>query len=106
MQFLIFLRDAQDPDVLARRMEARPRHLARAEKFQERGHLVMGGALLDEKGNAIGSAAFIQFETRAELDEWFETDPFRLANVWASMEVHDFRIAPHYHVKPIVKETT
>jgi uncharacterized protein YciI len=106
MQFLVFLRDAIDPQTPKRRAATRPLHLARAEQFQHRGCLVMGGALLDEDGNAIGSAAFVQFENRAELDEWFNTDPYRINNVWASMEVHDFRIAPHYKVKPLLKETT
>lgn len=106
MQFLVFLRDATDPQTPERRAATRPLHLARAEQFQHRGCLVMGGALLDDHGNAIGSAAFVQFESRAELDDWFNTDPYRINHVWASMEVHDFRIAPHYDVKPLLKKET
>lgn len=61
----------------------------------------MGGALLDETGTAIGSAAFVQFDSRIEVEEWFNTDPYRLANVWDSMEVHEIRIAAHYRVRSL-----
>lgn len=100
IQFLVILRDATDSEASKRRQAIGPQHRARAEKLQERGHMVMGGAVLGEDGMPVGSAAFVQFESRAALDEWFTTDPYRTANVWASMEVHEIRIAAHYGVKP------
>ncbi|QAU33000.1 YciI family protein [Janthinobacterium sp. 17J80-10] len=105
MQFLIFLYDATDAGAQERRARIRPDHLKRAEHFQHANHLLIGGALLNDAGDVIGSAAAIQFDTRAELDEWFNTDPYKLGNVWARMEVHNFRVAPHYNIQPIIKET-
>lgn len=102
-QFLVILRDAKDPGTAARREAAGPEHRARAEQYQARGHLVMGGPVLDAAGKPMGSAAFVQFESRAALDAWFESDPYRLAGVWASMEVLDVRLAAHYGVKPPVE---
>lgn len=105
IQFLVILRDASDAEAGERRQAAGPHHRARAATFQARGHLLLGGALLNEAGTAVGSAAFVQFGSREELDEWFNTDPYRLSNVWASMEVYDLRIAAHYGIRPL-KEST
>ncbi len=68
MQWLIIARDGTDPEAPARRQAARPAHLENAAKLQASGHLLVGGALTDEAGNMIGSAAVAQFASRAELD--------------------------------------
>jgi uncharacterized protein YciI len=101
MQFLVLMHDATDPEAQQRRQTVRPDHLKRAEGYQHGGHLLMGGALLDDAGNPVGSSAFVQFHSREDLDEWLNNDPYTLGNVWSRFEVHPFRIAPHYNVKPL-----
>jgi uncharacterized protein len=96
VQWLIIARDGTDQRALERRMAARPAHLANAAKLQARGHLLVGGALVDDAGRMIGSACIAQFATRAELDEWLRTDPYVTGHVWQDIQIMPYRVAPHY----------
>lgn len=96
MQFLIIARDGTDAAALRRRLAARDAHLANASRLQAEGHLLIGGALLDDDGGMIGSAAVAEFDSRAELDEWLRTDPYVTGDVWRDIEVLPYRVAPHY----------
>jgi uncharacterized protein YciI len=104
MQFLIIARDGTDPEAPDRRMRHRPAHLENAARLQHEGHLLIGGALVDDTGRMIGSAAVAQFETRAELDEWLRTDPYVVGGVWQDIEVLTYRVAPHYEFPPVPKK--
>jgi len=105
MQWLVVAHDGKDEDALARRMAHRPAHLEGAHKLQEAGNLVMGGAILDDEGRMVGTAAICQFETRAELDHWLATDPYVLGKVWQEVTVLPFRVAPHYRVPALAKKS-
>jgi len=96
MQYLIIARDGTDVEAPARRQAARPRHLENAARLQAEGKLLIGGALLDDEGNMIGSAAVAVFDERAELDDWLRTDPYVTGAVWRDIEVIPYRVAPHY----------
>jgi uncharacterized protein YciI len=98
MQWLIVARDGEDAGAEARRLAARPAHLENAARLQARGHLLLGGALVDDAGRMIGSACVAQFATRAELDDWLRTDPYVTGGVWQDIEVMPYRVAPHYEV--------
>ena len=100
MQWLIVARDGTDPEAPARRQAARAAHLENAARLQAKGHLLVGGALTDDAGNMIGSAAVAQFATRAELDRWLRTDPYVTGDVWRDIEVIPYRVAPHYEFPP------
>lgn len=103
MQWLIIARDGRDPGALKRRLAAREAHLAGAEKLQHEGHLLIGGALLDESGQMIGSAAVAEFDTREELDAWLRSDPYVTGDVWRDIEVIPYRVAPHYKMGKTAK---
>lgn len=96
MQWLIIARDGTDPEAPARRQRARPAHLEGAARLQAEGRLLMGGAILDDAGRMIGSAAVAEFATRAELDAWLRTDPYVTGGVWQRIEVIPYRVAPHF----------
>lgn len=96
MQWLIIARDGTDDEAPKRRLAARPAHLQHAAQLQAAGHLLIGGALTDQDGEMIGTAAVAQFSTRAELDHWLATDPYVTGDVWQEIEVHPYRAAPHY----------
>lgn len=98
MEFLVIMRmrNPKDPQVQQRREQAREAHLAGAAELQKNGHLLIGGAILDDEGNPAGSAAIAAFRTREELDEWLRTDPYTKADVWQDFEVIPYRVAPHY----------
>jgi uncharacterized protein YciI len=100
VQCLIVARDGTDPQAPERRMAARAAHLENAARLQARGHLLVGGALLDDDGHMIGSACVAQFETRAELEAWLRTDPYVTGKVWQDIEIIPYRVAPHYDFPP------
>jgi uncharacterized protein YciI len=98
VQWLIIARDGSDERALERRMAARPAHLENAARLQASGHLLIGGALVDDDGRMIGSACVAQFATRAELDQWLRTDPYVTGNVWQDIQTMPYRVAPHYDI--------
>jgi uncharacterized protein YciI len=100
MQWLIIARDGSDRGAPERRQAARPAHLENTARLQEQGHLLIGGALLDDDGRMIGSAAVAQFATREDLDAWLQTDPYVMGGVWQEIEVIPYRVAPHYAFPP------
>jgi uncharacterized protein len=103
MQWLIIARDGDDAEAPARRRAARPAHLENAARLQAEGHLLIGGALVDDGGRMIGSACVAQFATRAELDQWLRTDPYVTGDVWQDIEIMPYRVAPHYDFAPAPK---
>jgi uncharacterized protein len=106
VQWLIIARDGTDAGALERRMAARPAHLANAARLQANGHLLVGGALVDDNGGMIGSACVAQFATHAELDEWLRTDPYVTGNVWQDIQIMPYRVAPHYDFAPCLAAET
>ena len=100
MDYLVIMRmrDPKDAEAQRRRAELRPAHLERASSFRERGHLLVGGAILDDAGNPAGSAVIARFASRAELDAWLADDPWKRGGVWDAVEVIPFRVAEHYAI--------
>lgn len=93
MQFLVTAYDGTDPDAPARRQAVRDAHLAGARRLAEEGRIVIGGAILNDAGDMIGSAVIVDFASRAELDEWLRSDPYVTGGVWQRIEVKPFRAA-------------
>jgi uncharacterized protein YciI len=93
MQFLVIARDGDDPNAPGRRARVRPAHLAFIEPLVEQGHVLVGGAILDESGTMIGSTLLTEFPTRRDLDDWLRHDPYVTERVWRHVEVHPFRTA-------------
>jgi hypothetical protein len=92
-QYVITARDGTDAGALARRMAARPAHLANVAPMVEAGTLIAGGAILDAAGQMIGSVTIADFPDRAALDHWLATDPYVLQGVWQTIDVQPFRLA-------------
>ncbi len=57
------------------------------------GRMLAGGAILDDAGTMIGSAAVVEFPSRAECDAWLARDPYVTGGVWRRIEVRPFRLA-------------
>ncbi|MEQ8312680.1 MAG: YciI family protein [Gammaproteobacteria bacterium] len=93
MQFLITAYDGKDDDAQARRAAARPAHIEGANKLMADGHILIGGAILDNDGKMIGSSMVVEFETREELDHWLNEDPYITGGVWEDVQVVPFRTA-------------
>jgi uncharacterized protein YciI len=93
MTYVVIARDGTDPEAKARRLRTRPAHLDGIAAFVERGQILVGGAILDDAGDMIGSIVLAEFPTRAELDAWLAADPYVTEGVWQDVEVRDFRPA-------------
>lgn len=90
MLYVIIARDGKDPDAPSRRALARPAHLSYNAEFEERGQIMLGGALIEDD-TAIGSMIVASFPGREELDAWTAADPYVLGDVWRAIEVRSFR---------------
>jgi len=93
MQFLITAYDGKDDGALDRRMSMREAHINGANQLKEAGHLIAGGAILDEAEQMIGSTMFVEFDSKAELDQWLASDPYVTGNVWQDISVLPIRLA-------------
>ncbi|MCR5153690.1 MAG: YciI family protein [Lachnospiraceae bacterium] len=83
MQFIIKAYDGAGK--LDKRMEVRPRHLDGMAKLSD--HIICAGGMLDEEGKMKGSVLIMEYNTRAELDEYIKNEPYVLEGVWEKIEV-------------------
>ena len=93
MRFVVMAWDGDDPDAKGRRAAVRPIHLENIQPFVDDGHVLVGGAMLDDQGGMIGSTLVVEFDSRADLDAWITADPYVTGGVWDQVEVHPFRPA-------------
>ena len=88
MQFIITAHDGKN--VLEKRMAVRPRHLEGMKKLGP--HIVCAGGLLDEDGKTKGSVLVMEFDSRDELDNYLDNEPYVLENVWEKIEVEAMNV--------------
>jgi uncharacterized protein YciI len=92
-QYLITGYDYTDEGALQRRMNVRPHHLDGAKALKASGNYVLGGAVLNDEGNMIGSVMILQFETEEEFDAWKQNEPYITQKVWESVDVKPYKVA-------------
>lgn len=84
-------------DSLARRLAARPAHLARLQQLQQQGRLLLAGPLpaIDsaDPGPAgfTGSLIVAEFESLTEAEHWAKADPYLEAGVYQQVQVKPFK---------------
>ena len=88
MQFVITAHDGAN--MLERRMEVRPRHLAGMEKLNS--HIICAGGILDASGKPKGSVLVLEFPDRAALDEYLQNEPYVQEHVWEKIEVEPMNV--------------
>ncbi|NYZ63066.1 YciI family protein [Luteimonas deserti] len=85
------------PDVLDRRLEARPAHLARLLALRETGRLLLAGPCpaidAEDPGPAgyTGSIVIAAFDSLADARAWADADPYVDAGVYTHVDVRPFR---------------
>ncbi|HEX8964258.1 MAG TPA: YciI family protein, partial [Rhodocyclaceae bacterium] len=85
-------------DSLQKRLEARPAHLARLERLQAEGRLVLAGPCpaidAPDPGPAgfSGSLIVAEFESLAAARAWADADPYMAAGVYAGVAVKPFKL--------------
>ena len=92
-QYLVTAYDHTDDGALERRMNVRPHHLDGAKQLKENGNYVVGGAMLNDAGNMIGSVMILQFETEEELQAWQQGEPYVTQKIWETVDVKRFKVA-------------
>lgn len=92
-QYLVLAYDGTDAEADARRRAARPAHFEGIKPMVKRGEIRAAGAMLDNAGAMIGSVLFMEFPSRAALDDWLKRDPYVAQGVWQRIEVKPFRLA-------------
>ncbi|HLD68140.1 MAG TPA: YciI family protein [Pseudomonas sp.] len=82
---------------LAKRLAARPDHLARLEQLKSAGRLVLAGPHPAVDSNDPGPAGFsgslivAEFDSLAAAQSWADADPYVAAGVYASVLVKPFK---------------
>jgi uncharacterized protein len=85
------------PGSLARRLDARPAHLARLTALKDLGRLLLAGPFpaIDaaDPGDAgfTGSLIVAEFDDLAAAQVWADADPYVDAGVYASVTVRPFK---------------
>lgn len=94
MYYMILGHDG--PDVLPRRRELRPAHLARIQPLRDAGRVLLAGPLpavdAPDPGPAgfVGSLIVAEFDSQAAASAWADADPYHTGGVWARIEVRPF----------------
>jgi uncharacterized protein YciI len=92
VEFLVMAYDGKDSEAGERRLRARPAHLDNMAVLRAAGVFINGGAILDDHGTMIGSTLYMNFESRAALDQWLQSDPYVTGGVWVDIEVKPIRL--------------
>lgn len=93
MQFLLIAYDGTDPGAFERRMKVRPEHLEKIAILKKCKEFLLGGAILDDKGQMIGSMIVYEFADRAALDRKLKEEPYIIHGVWEKIEIMPYRLA-------------
>jgi uncharacterized protein YciI len=95
MLYAILGEDAAES--LAKRLAARPAHLARLQQLQDEGRLILAGPFpaIDspDPGPAgfSGSLIVAEFDSLSAAESWAAADPYVAADVYARVSVRPFR---------------
>ena len=92
-QYLVTGYDYTDEGALQRRMDVRQHHLDNLKALKESGNFIIGGAVLNDEGNMIGSVMIMQFETDEELEAWKKSDPYVTQKIWESVDIKPYKVA-------------
>jgi uncharacterized protein YciI len=85
------------PDVLPRRLAARPAHVARLAALRDAGRLMLAGPCpaidAEDPGPAgfSGSLIVAEFDSLEEARAWADADPYVAADVYERVDVRPFK---------------
>ena len=96
MPFLILGYDSDDNQALERRLAVRPNHIKLGDQMRDQGKVLYGVAMLDDNKKMIGSVYIVNMETREEVNQWLEIEPYVTGDVWRRVEVTPCAIGPSF----------
>jgi uncharacterized protein YciI len=59
--------------------------------IKTRKNFIIGGAMLNDEGKMIGSMMVVQFETKEQLQQWLDTEPYIAGKVWQNIDIRPFK---------------
>jgi len=86
MHFVLYCLDK--PDSLKVRLDARERHLS---FVAETGVVRIGGPLLNDDGEMIGSLIVIEVDSRPAAEAWAKNDPYAQAGLFDSVSIRPWK---------------
>ena len=95
MFYAIIAQDREDS--LEQRLKSRPSHLARLEKLQDEGRLLLAGPLpaidAEDPGPAgfTGSLVVAEFPDLQSAQTWADQDPYIAAGVYQQVSIKPFK---------------
>ncbi len=92
-QFIIHANDCTDAEAQQRRLNARPFHLQRMKEEKSKAIFILGGALLNEENEMIGSVIIVALPDVRSVESWIQQDPYVINQVWNDITIKPFRIA-------------
>ena len=92
-QYLVTGYDHTDDGAMQRRRDVRPHHLDGAKALKENGNYILGGAILNDNGEMIGSVMVLQFENDEALEAWKQSEIYITQGIWETVDVKPFRVA-------------
>lgn len=96
MQFLVTAFDGTDSEALSRRLAVRSAHIELGNKYRDLGHHLYAAAILNETEQMIGSVMIVDFNTRAELDNWLTLEPYVTGKVWEKIDIKPCKVGPSF----------
>ena len=96
MWYAIISTDVEDS--LARRLKARPDHIARLQALKDAGRLLAAGPHpaidSEDPGEAgfTGSLVIAEFDSLADAQAWADEDPYIKGGVYANVTVKPYKI--------------
>lgn len=93
-QYAIIAHDASDDKALERRMAARTEHLENVKKLKASDNFIKAAAMINDEGNMCGSIMLMQFDNRAEFDNYLASEPYVVQKVWGELKVQEVKVAP------------
>lgn len=95
-QFIIIAHDAKDAGAYERRLATRAAHVASIDQLRAEGKIIVGVAILDDQEKMIGSVMVMNFPTRADLDDWIQTEPYVINKVWGDVKILNGSMGPSF----------
>ena len=89
MQFIIYTEDKDDG--LPVRQANRDAHIAWLKTAHDEVTLLTAGPWLDDAGTMKGSLLIVEADTRAQVEAWCESDPYKSAGLPKSIMIKAFK---------------
>lgn len=94
MHFVIIARDGTDPEAANRRQNVREAHLKNIA--DNRHHVLIGVATLDEQERMNGSVLVVDFADREALDSWLAEESYVAQQIWQEIEIVPRKVGPAF----------